>query len=108
MAPEPDPVGPISPSIECPIPAAARLRHSSSVARLIRTRSDSSSLASIVYDPTDGTLEVVYRRSGLCYRYFDVPRDVHKALVDTASKGTFLNQVIKPNFEYVRADIPLG
>ncbi len=88
--------------------AAARLRHSSSVARLIRTRPDSSSLASIVYDPSDGTLEVVYRRSGLSYRYFDVPRDVHKALVDSESKGAFLNQVIKPNFECVQADIPFG
>lgn len=78
------------------------------MARLIRTIPDSSSLASIVYDPSDGTLEIVYRRTGYCYRYFDVPRDIHKALIETDSIGSFLNQVIKPNFEYVRADIPLG
>ena len=78
------------------------------MARRIRTRLDSSSLALITYDPNDHTLDVVYRRTGYCYRYFDVPREIHRALIETDSKGAFVNQVIKPNFEYARAEIPLG
>lgn len=78
------------------------------MARLIRTPLESSSLASITYDPKDGLLEVEYRRTGYFYRYFDVPRVIYRALIEAESKGAFLNQVIKPNFEYVRADIPLG
>jgi KTSC domain len=79
-----------------------------SMARLIRTSLESSSLASIVYDPSDGTLEVAYRRTGHLYRYFGVSRAMYRALMDADSKGAFLNQVIKSNCEYTRVDIPLG
>lgn len=77
------------------------------MARLIRTRLDSDSLATVTYDSSDGALEVQFRRTGHFYRYFDVPRDVYDALMDAESKGAFLNQVIKPAFECVRVDIPL-
>ena len=73
---------------------------------LIRTRLDSSSIASVTYDPSDGVLEVHFRRTGHCYRYFDVPQDVYKTFMEAESKGAFLNQAIKPTFEYIRVDIP--
>ena len=82
--------------------------HSTAMARLIRTSLESSSLASITYDPKDGLLEVEYRRTGRFYHYFDVPRAIYRALMDADSKGAFLNQIIKPNFDYVCVDIPLA
>jgi hypothetical protein len=78
------------------------------MARLIRTDLESSSLASITYDPKAGLLEVVFRRTGHVYDYFGVPRAIYRALMDADSKGTFLNQVIKPNFDHARVDFPLG
>ena len=78
------------------------------VARLLRTRLDSSSLASITYDSTAEILEVEFRRTGHLYHYFDVPRALYPELLASDSKGAFLNEVIKPNFDYVRVDIPLS
>lgn len=42
------------------------------------------------------------------YIYFGVPREMYRALMDADSKGAFLNQVLKPNFEYARVEIPFG
>ena len=78
------------------------------MAKLIRTPLESSSIASIAYDPVERVLEVEYRRSGKFYHYFDVPRTLYRELMDADSKGAFLNQVIKPNFDYTRVDIPLS
>jgi len=78
------------------------------VARLIRTPFASSSIASITYDPDDGLLEIEFRRTGHIYDYFGVPRDIYRALMDAESKGTFVNRVLKPNFDYARVDFPLG
>lgn len=69
---------------------------------------ESSSLASITYDPKEQMLDVQFRRTGHVYRYFDVPRAMYRALIEAESQGAFLNQVIKPNFEYVRLEIPFG
>ena len=78
------------------------------MSRLIRTALESSSIAAVVYDPSDGTLEIEYRRTGHVYRYFDVSRAMYRALMDADSKGAFLNQVIKSNCDYTRIDIPLA
>lgn len=77
------------------------------MAETIRTRLESSSIAEISYRPDTGLLEVRYRRTGRTYDYFDVPQDVYLALMDADSKGAFLNQVIKPNYEYARVDFPI-
>jgi hypothetical protein len=74
---------------------------------MIRTRVDSSSIESVTYDPSDGAFEVNFRRTGHCYRYFDVPQDIFNAFMKAESKGTYLNQVIKSTFEYTRVDFPL-
>jgi KTSC domain-containing protein len=78
------------------------------MARLIRTRLESSSIASITYDPEDGLLEVEFRRTGHLYDYFDVPRATYRALMEAESKGAFLNRIIKPIFDHARVDFPLG
>lgn len=77
------------------------------MARIIRKRLESSSLTSVTYDPSDGGLEVQFRRNGHFYRYLGVPPAIYRALMDAESKGAFLNQVLKPNFEYFRIDFPL-
>lgn len=75
---------------------------------LITTQLTSSDIKSITYDPEDGMLEVVYRRTGHIYDHFGVPPDVHAALVQSTSKTRFLNEVIKPKYDYARAEFPLG
>jgi len=69
---------------------------------------ESSSIASITYDPEDGLLEVEFRRTGHLYDYFDVPRATYRALMEAESKGAFLNHIIKPNFDHARVDFPLS
>lgn len=78
------------------------------MARVIRTPLASSSIASITYDPDDGLLEIELRRTGHLYDYFDVPRDIYRALMNAESKGAFVNRILKPNFDYARVDFPLG
>jgi KTSC domain len=56
---------------------------------------DSTSVASIGYEPVRRELEIEFRESGDVYRYFDVPGEEHAAFMAAGSKGTFLNQVFK-------------
>jgi hypothetical protein len=78
------------------------------MARLLKKRLSSSSISSVTYDPKDGLLQVVFRRTGHVYVYFGVLRAIYRDLMDADSKGTFLNQVLKPNFEYARVEIPFA
>jgi len=78
------------------------------MARFLKTSVDSDSLAVITYVPKSRLLEVVFRRTGHVYDYFDVPRATYKALMAAESKGAFLNQIIKPNFDHVRVEFPIG
>jgi hypothetical protein len=58
-------------------------------------RADSTSIASIGYQPVRRELDIEFRESGDVYRYFDVPGEEHAAFLDSESKGTYLNQVFK-------------
>ncbi len=119
------------------------------VDRVIKTRLDSSSIASIAYAPDEELLEVQFRRTGHYYDYFGVPEESptllrgrrprpgaspasptgaagarrgssgrpasdagaappYQALMESDSKGAFVNQVIKPNFDNIRVDFPMG
>lgn len=78
------------------------------MARPIKKQLDSSSISSVTYDPESGLLQLVFRRTGHIYHYFDVPRSSYRALMDADSKGAFINQVLKPSFDYARVDIPIG
>ncbi|TDE09149.1 KTSC domain-containing protein [Jiangella asiatica] len=63
----------------------------------------SSALRSVGYDLRSWTLEVEFV-SGEVYRYFDVePLDVD-ALLAADSMGAYLNEEIKPNYDYVHVD----
>jgi len=64
---------------------------------------ESSSIASIGYDPRERVLELEFRQSWEVYQYFDVPTEEYAAFLAADSKGTFLNQRLKPRgYRYQR------
>ena len=63
----------------------------------------SSAIRSVGYDDAQRILEVRYI-DGDVYRYRDVPAFVVEAFRAAPSKGHFVNNVIKPFFDYENAD----
>jgi hypothetical protein len=61
-----------------------------------RERLDSTSLASVGYDPAAHVLEVEFRNGGV-YQYLDVPDGEYEEFITAPSKGRYLNTEIKPN-----------
>jgi hypothetical protein len=57
---------------------------------------ESSSIASIGYAPQERVLELEFPQSGEVYQYFDVPAEEYAALLAADSKGTYVNQQLKP------------
>lgn len=57
----------------------------------------SSNIRKVGYD--EGNLIVEYL-SGTKYRYKKVPREVYEAMLESDSKGRFMNNSIKGKFEY--------
>ncbi len=57
---------------------------------------ESSSIASIGYEPETRKLEIRFRASGDVYLYSEVPVEEYEAFMVADSKGTYLNQVFKP------------
>ncbi len=57
---------------------------------------ESSSIASIGYAPQERVLELEFRQSGEVYQYFDVPAEEYTAFLAAGSKGTYVNQQLKP------------
>lgn len=66
-----------------------------------RTAVASATLASIGYDEGTQTLEVEFR-SGIVYRYFNVPVAVHTELISASSLGKYLSAHIKGQYGYAR------
>ena len=64
-----------------------------------RQRLDSSSLASVGYDPARHLLEVEFRNGGV-YQYLDVDDDEYGEFQEAESKGRYLNTEIKPRHRY--------
>lgn len=62
----------------------------------------SSSVSSVGYDAATYVLELEFR-NGHVYQYLDVPAAAHRLLLQAASVGEFVNTVIKPRFEAIRA-----
>jgi KTSC domain len=59
----------------------------------------SSVIANMVYDAPSATLRIVFV-SGAEYEYRKVPATVYSAMQKAASKGSFLNNVIKKNYSF--------
>ena len=59
-----------------------------------RTPIASSAIVSIGYDVELKVLEVEFV-SGAVYRYFDVPRATYHDMLESASRGRYLNGVVK-------------
>jgi hypothetical protein len=63
---------------------------------------DSSSIASIGYEPKPRELEIEFRQSGDVYLYFKVPEQEYEAFMVADSKGTYFNKAFKPKgFDYI-------
>jgi KTSC domain len=61
----------------------------------------SSAIAALGYCPSKKILEVEFVRGARVYRYYAVPEEVYRAFLNAPSKGTYLNEVIKPaGFRY--------
>ncbi len=56
------------------------------------TQLTSFDIKSTTYNPEDGMVEVVYRRTGHIYDHFGLPPDIPAALVQATSKTRFLNE----------------
>jgi KTSC domain len=60
-----------------------------------RVAVNSTSIASIGYDPKRRELEIEFHDTGDVYRYFGVLAGEHAGFMAAESKGTYLNQVFK-------------
>lgn len=56
---------------------------------------DSETISSIRYAPRTRLLDLKFRKSGVVYRYFEVPAEEHAEFMAAESKGTYLNRVFK-------------
>lgn len=61
----------------------------------------SSTIRSIGHDPETMTLEIEFN-DGAVYQYFDVPKSVHKELIEAPSLGRFFGRRIRDQFRYVK------
>jgi hypothetical protein len=61
-----------------------------------RVAVDSTSIASVGYEPRSRELEIEFRQSGDVYRYFEVSAEQHAEFMAAESKGSYLNQAFKP------------
>jgi hypothetical protein len=62
---------------------------------------DSSTVLSVGYEPTSGTLEVEFKNGGI-YQYYNVPEPIYQSLMTSDSKGKFLHVYIKPAYSCSR------
>jgi KTSC domain len=62
---------------------------------------ESTSVASVGYDPERRVLEIEFR-SGSVYQYSQVPQRVHERLMSASSKGRYLVYAIRTRFRYRR------
>ncbi|MCW2696781.1 MAG: uncharacterized protein JWR62_1866 [Modestobacter sp.] len=66
---------------------------------MLRTRVDSSNIATVGYDEEQRVLEIVFH-DGRVYHYLEVPPERALSLLRAESKGRFLNREIKPAFDH--------
>lgn len=61
----------------------------------------STTLATVAYDADREVLQIEFQDRSV-YQYFDVPKDVHEALLRVPSKGGYFNLAIRRRFIHVR------
>ena len=61
----------------------------------------SSVIAKHGYNPDTEMLRITYV-SGMIYDYLKVPKEVYLEMMTAFSKGTFLNERIKGNYDFKR------
>lgn len=71
------------------------------VSRMKREPVLSSNVASVGYSKKLHALEIEFTR-GATYRFLEVPREVYRELMETSSKGHFINENIRGHFRFVR------
>jgi bifunctional non-homologous end joining protein LigD len=67
--------------------------------KIKRIHINSTTARSVGYDEKSKTLEVEFN-TGEVYDYLKVPKTAYKKLMDSNSKGAYLNKYIKPEYEY--------
>jgi hypothetical protein len=67
---------------------------------IIFTSVESSNIISVGYDETTSSMYVKYP-SGI-YKYDDVDKSVYESLLTSTSKGRFMNENIKGQYNYSR------
>jgi hypothetical protein len=68
---------------------------------MIRDSVASTNVASIGYDEASQTLEVEFM-NGAIYQYYNVPAAVYEQIMQSQSKGAYLNTYVKNNYAYSR------
>lgn len=63
----------------------------------------SSVISRFHYYPDTSTLRIVFL-SGMVYDYKNVPEKIYKELKTSSSKGSYLNQNIKPYYDYEKVN----
>lgn len=66
-----------------------------------RTDVDSTTIASVGYDPGNSTLEIEFK-TGMVYQYFGVPQHEHDALMAAESVGEYFSRAIRGAYPYAR------
>lgn len=59
---------------------------------------DSSNIEAVGYDPDSQQLYVQFLKSGATYVYYDIEEWIFQELMQADSKGTYLNNQIKPRY----------
>jgi hypothetical protein len=70
---------------------------------MIRTAVKSKNLKSVGYDPTTSILEIEFNSGGI-YTYDSVPQEIHDALMQAQSKGSYFHTNIRKKFAYKRVE----
>jgi hypothetical protein len=64
--------------------------------KIARVKVDSSTIASVGYDPLRQMLDLEFKRKGDVYRYYGVSIQEHQELIHAPSIGAYVNQKLKP------------
>ena len=63
---------------------------------------NSTNIDSVGYNADTQTLTVKFRVSGQTYEYYNVPQNLYEGLMASESKGKYINDNIRSQFNYRR------